>query len=612
MKPAAVITASAISGLGRGEDAYRVPAPGAPAESAIFPDADLIAADLAKPRAARASITGADRAPALLTYVAGDLAARLDREIPSWRDLRVGLVLGTSSGGLESQSRALDVVARGEHLDAELARGATYFAPLRALAALGVVPVRSAQVLAACASSTVALGLGARWLDAGEVDLVIAGGYDAVSRFVAAGFEAIGATSASPMQPFRVGRAGMSLGEGAALIALAPDFRSAIGYVLGFGAASDAVHATAPDPEGRGLERACLAALGDAGLAAEQVDVVSAHATATPYNDSAEGRAIAGALGAWAPRAVVHAFKASIGHTLGAAGALETLAVLSALRRRLLPASLGSGALDPELTARLCEVSEVGEPRHALKLSAAFGGANAALVVGRDRPERASRRDEGRVRRSASVAALGPVAIRADGALIAAMSRMPSERVQRLDPLSALVATAVASLVRRRGVPLDPRAGVIVGTTSATLEANAEFAERPRARGARSAEPRRFPATSPNLAPGQCSIAFGVVGPAFAVGSGPDAAVEAVEVALDLVRAGDAPEIVVVAAELGGDVTSAFWRAAGWVEPEAGARALIVAPSAIEQTTDSLAGARSRARAGLAAPGHGLWAELDQ
>ncbi len=409
-------------------------------------------------------------------------------------------------------------------------------------------------MLSACSSSTVALGLGTRLLESGRVDLVIAGGFDALTLFIAAGFESLRATSQALPQPFRVGREGMALGEGAALVALArsgespsgdqrasrsseedePRHRAApLGYVLGFGASSDAVHITAPDRTGSGLARAAERALADAGLPPSRVDLVSAHATATPYNDAAEANAIELVLGAAAERAVVQPFKAVIGHTLGAAGALESLSALRSLQSAILPAAPGTGAVEPHLRARLLDRNTAGNPAFALKLSSAFGGANAALVLGTRRPERPPLRSP----RSVRLELVGTPCFDLDEGALAARLGVDPLRIARLDPLSRLGVAASANVLAGRGAPLPEGAGVVVGSMGATLDRNEAHHARLRERGARGAEPRRFPSTSPNLVAGECSILFGLKGPAFAVGGGPSAALEALLTGYDLIEA---------------------------------------------------------------------------
>jgi len=256
MKPAAVLAVGGESALGSGSHAFCVGEPGEAPVSAIREDAILRAAGLKKPFLARARIArgaGADPARNLLNRAASALAAELDNRWSDWRSQSIGLVVGTSSGGMAPLTEALALRAAGESIPRELARQTPYYGPLADLEPIFGPPRECVQVLSACASSAIAIGLGCRWLEAGLVDLVIAGGYDAVTPFVATGFESLGATSGEIPRPFRAGRDGMALGEAAVLFALtrvgatrAPP----IAYIRGFGASSDAAHITAPDREG--------------------------------------------------------------------------------------------------------------------------------------------------------------------------------------------------------------------------------------------------------------------------------------------------------------------------------------------------------------------------
>ena len=553
---AAIIAFGAVSSLGEGQAAFSAGEIGAPARVGITEDVELSAAGLARPFVARAKVRHGqhvrgfasagstpegDRAVSLIVQAALDCAKGLDRVRPGWKKERVGLVVGTSSGGMRSAERLFSG-------DAAAVETVPYFSPLHAAArALGMDLAPASLVLGACAAATIAIGLGTRWLTEGACDIVLAGGVDAVSVFVAAGFEALRATTGEvPPRPFRVGRDGMSLGEAAGLVALVRPGSTGgaaapLAYVAGFGASADAVHLTAPDRTGSGLARAIKAALAEASLPGSAVDLVSAHATATPYNDAAETRALEKALGPEA-RPVVHPFKAQIGHTLGAAGVIETLACVDALSRGVLPAAAGAGQMDPEASVRLLEVTEAGTPAVALKLSAAFGGANAALVVTRDAPRRPSR-----ALRPVFLERAVHVAKDLDTALLAEALGWTTDRVSRCDPLSRLALAAIASLRSAVG-PLDG-AGVVVGEAMATLETNLLFHKRLAEKGARGVEPRRFPYTSPNAVPGEASIAFSLTGPSFAVGAGLHAGLEALVVAADLVRSGDVARVVVVAVD---------------------------------------------------------------
>jgi 3-oxoacyl-[acyl-carrier-protein] synthase-1/3-oxoacyl-[acyl-carrier-protein] synthase II len=554
----AIVAFGAVSGLGEGVAAATAGVVGEAAELAIGVDLELSRAGLSHPFAARArALPGGDLggAESLIVRAFEQCSRELDALRPRWRAERVGLILGTSSGGMRAAERAFDAVARGERV--EDAEEATYYGPMaRAVRRTGVAFDPAILVLGACASATIAIGLGVRWLERDACDLVLCGGFDEVTVFVAAGFDSLKAVTATPPpRPFRLGRDGMALGEGAAVVALVNSSRAdgavARALVAGFGASSDAVHLTAPDREGRGLARAALAALEEAGRPA--VDLVSAHATATPFNDPSEARGLARALGDGRAREVViHPFKAQIGHTLGAAGGLEMLAMVDAMERGVMPAAAGDGLLDPESPAVLLPRAVAGAPRVALKVSSAFGGANAALVVGRDL--------EGvtRPRRSAfvhaAVHAPGELAIEA----LAEATRTPAERLLRADPLARVAMAAVAQLERAMGPGTLAGAGIVVGSAFATLETNAVYWARVRERGAKAAEPRRFPYTSPNAVAGECSLAFGLTGPSFTVGGGMHAPIEALAAAAVLVEAGDAERIVVVGVDEAGPMTAAL------------------------------------------------------
>jgi 3-oxoacyl-[acyl-carrier-protein] synthase-1/3-oxoacyl-[acyl-carrier-protein] synthase II len=574
---AAVIAFGAISPLGEGESASGVAARSEAAFVAIREDEELVRSSFARPFAARVPPRGdpsRDRADVVLERALASCAAELDVVRPGWRASRVGLALGTSSGGMRSAEILFERHAAGAPIDVDTATAATYFAGMSvALPALGLAHVApTTLVLTACSASTLAIGLGTRWLEAGTCDLVLAGGYDAVSVFVAAGFEVLRATSVQvPPRPFCVGRDGMAVGEGACVLALVRPAELAPtltphALLLGFGASSDAVHLTAPDRTGDGLARAATRALQTAGLTmdAPPIDLVSPHATATPFNDAAESKALAATLGASA-RPVIHPLKAQIGHTMGAAGALETLACIHALQRGIHPASASHENVETDLGGRLLPLSEAGDPRLALKLSAAFGGANAALVVARaDVGMDRARALPPPSRRTTFVTRAVVVDALPSLAELAARTGHAEEKLARGDGLVRFAIAAVEGLRERVGAAALEGAGVIVGHSLATLETNALFASRMRSRGVRMSEPRRFPYTTPNAVAGECGVVFGLRGPGLAVGSGLHGSVEALAIASDLVASGDADAMVVVAVDEIGDTARALLHGAGW------------------------------------------------
>ena len=552
-----VLAIGAVSPLGLDASAWSNGPLGAAASTAIAHDPTLAAAGLKKPFSGRVigrhlSPDGADPATTMLLRALSPLEGAIVAA-----GARLGVSVGTSSGGMASAERLFSARRAGEEISPTLARAASYHAPFRALLdrllALGVAPARRAHLLTACSSSTLAIGLAMRWLSLGECDLVLAGGYDALTIFVAAGFEALGATTAAPPpRPSRLERDGMSLGEGAALLLLARagERPSAIARLAGFGASGDAVHLTAPDRTGSGLARAAERALEEARLAPAEIGLASVHGTSTPFNDPMEAKALARALergeGASVP---IVASKATIGHTLGAAGALETALAIDALMRGVLPATPGEGTLDPEAPSGVRAGNEARALSAVLKLSSAFGGANAALVL---TPAEAPVVAPARARLGVRVAVSRSIAGPPDLAELAARCGVAREKLGRMDATSHLALFALATLAEEVGRDRLKGAGLVVGSCLATIDVNGAYDDNLHRRGAAHAEARRFAYTTPNAAAGECAIAFGLTGPNVAVGRGPDAWLEAEEIARDLVAAGDAERIVVVGLEADG------------------------------------------------------------
>lgn len=245
-------------------------------------------------------------------------------------------------------------------------------------------------IMNACSSSLLAIGQAWEQVACGDLDLAVAGGAEALCRMTFGGFSSLKAMDASPCRPFSRDRAGLNLGEGGVQLVLEPlnlaKERGAtiLAEVLGYGASMDAHHPTAPHPEGDGAARAIGMALRVSGLYAEEVDLVSAHATATPANDGAETMAIKRALGEASSRLSVTASKSQFGHTLGAAGAFGAATAILALRDQVVSPTLRLGDPDPAcdldctpLTARERRI------RTALVNAFAFGGNNICLALRR-------------------------------------------------------------------------------------------------------------------------------------------------------------------------------------------------------------------------------------
>ena len=242
-----------------------------------------------------------------------------------------------------------------------------------------------ATVVNACSSSADAIGMACSWLRAGACDLALAGGGDELNRVPYCGFNALSVFSPEPCAPYDRDRKGLNLGEGAAVLVL--ERRSAalargvppVLTVAGYGLACDAYHMTAPRPDGTGLEAAIRRALDEAGIAAEAVAFVNAHGTATRDNDRVEGAVLARVFG---PGVRVLSTKGYTGHTLGAAGALEAAFTAAGLREGWIPASAGFVNRDDEIPIGAVRERTAVDGRYALSTSLAFGGNNAALVIG--------------------------------------------------------------------------------------------------------------------------------------------------------------------------------------------------------------------------------------
>jgi 3-oxoacyl-[acyl-carrier-protein] synthase II len=241
----------------------------------------------------------------------------------------------------------------------------------------------------ACASGSNAVGHAWDLLRRGHAERVLTGGYDALNQLVFAGFDSLQALSPTQCRPFDVHRDGLALGEGAAVLALesldSARRRGAdiLGEIAGYGAATDVHHLTQPCPEGDAALASMTAACQSAKLAPEQINYVNAHGTGTPLNDGAEAAAINRWAGAHARSIPVSSTKSSIGHLLGAAGAVETVVCLMALRERWLPPTSTLQTPDPVCLFPLVQKPADAKLEYALTNSFGFGGANASLILRR-------------------------------------------------------------------------------------------------------------------------------------------------------------------------------------------------------------------------------------
>jgi 3-oxoacyl-[acyl-carrier-protein] synthase II len=329
------------------------------------------------------------------SLVASDEALRdagWDGELP-YEPGRIACIIGTGIGGigtLEAQHRTL------------LERGPERVSPLAIPLLMGNagaagVSLRhglrghSYSVVSACAAGAQSIGAAVRTIQAGDAEAVVTGGSEAaLTPLATAAFASLDAMSEQGIsRPFDARRDGFVMGEGAAVLVL-EDGGSArergatiLGSITGYGASSDAYHLTAPEKDGGGAIEAMRAALADAGREPGDVAYVNAHGTSTPLNDRAETVAIKKVLGDGVP---VSSLKSSIGHLLGAAGAVEAVATLLAMRDRVAPPTLNYGepeeGLDLDYVPNEARTLDVdGGPAVALSNAFGFGGHNAVLCL---------------------------------------------------------------------------------------------------------------------------------------------------------------------------------------------------------------------------------------
>jgi 3-oxoacyl-[acyl-carrier-protein] synthase II len=242
------------------------------------------------------------------------------------------------------------------------------------------------NISASCASSTIAIAQGAAMIASSWTDAVLVCCMDLVTEFVFSGFSALQALSATPCRPFDRDRSGLSMGEGAAAVLLMSkerakqEARPHLATILGWGAANDAGHITAPDKDGSGLQQAIIQAMAAAKCNAFDIAAISAHGTGTLYNDQMELK-VFNHIFADHPLPI-YSIKGAIGHTLGAAGGIETVVGIQTLLEKTAPPTIGFS--NPEKGAEGRVMSEPVDisGNCLLATNSGFGGINAAIILG--------------------------------------------------------------------------------------------------------------------------------------------------------------------------------------------------------------------------------------
>ncbi len=524
----------------------------------------------------------------------------------------LSFALGGTTGGMYETERALErQVASGitPHDARRLLDFPLAVSMERVSRALGSV-THSATVCSACSSGAVAIALGASWLLAGRATRVVAGGVDGLCQLTFTGFNALGAVDPDPCRPFDAGRAGLTLGEGAACLVLELESSARgrgapiVAFLSGWAVASEAHHVTHPEPSGERAAAVLQAALGVAGLEPRDIGYVNAHGTGTIQNDAMEARALKRVFGADAGTPWVSSAKAQLGHTLGAAGAIEAAITALSVSRGLVPPMVG--LVQPEVP----ELRFVRSPQQRADLGAAlsssFGFGGACAVLAFEAPNAEARTLSRTVCSQIVVsgaASFGRHGLRGgrDSSVYLtdnAPSAPPPEPLDLLEPersrrfgrASALV---VASAERAlQDAALEPAGtGFVVGSAFGDVERSVRFLQKLLGQGPKFASPAEFPQLVASTGSGNASIYLGLTGPCLSVSEFGTSGESAVAVAISLIELGLASAVVAGSGEardaivdvvLGGVVSAPRSEGAGFV------------------VLETLSAARSRGRAPLA------------
>ncbi|AZV24870.1 beta-ketoacyl-[acyl-carrier-protein] synthase II [Pseudomonas syringae] len=325
----------------------------------------------------------------LLLEAALQIRDDIEQAIQTYGRERIGVVLGTSTSGIDEASRGLAHYIRDHQFPTDYDyRQQELGAPANFLADWLQLSGPTYVISTACTSSARALMSARRLLDLGLCDAVLCGGVDSLCKLTLNGFSALEAVSDERCNPFSANRNGINIGEAAVLFVMSKARGAGPGIaLLGAGASSDAHHISAPEPSGRGALQSMQKALDQAHLQAGDISYLNLHGTATQHNDAMESLAVAALFAEGVP---CSSTKPMTGHTLGAAGALEAafcwLSLSTDNPDHALPPHIWDGQADPALPAlkwvtaseRLASIA----PRYLMSNSFAFGGNNVSLIIG--------------------------------------------------------------------------------------------------------------------------------------------------------------------------------------------------------------------------------------
>jgi 3-oxoacyl-[acyl-carrier-protein] synthase II len=489
---------------------------------------------------------------------------------------RCGIVLGTTLHGMRAGGQFLrggDAALLSTFLAAPVLRDAITGLDLHGFAA---------TTCSACSSSLGAIVQAVSMLRSGELDLIIAGGYDAISEYAYAGFNSLRLVTDGALRPFARDRRGMKLAEGYGIVVLERQADSTrrgatpIAQILGYGESADAHHLTQPHPQGSGAAQAIGKAIERAGIARDSIGLIAAHATGTPDNDAGEYAALATVFGDSLPKIPVVGFKSHLGHTLGGAGAVELILSAMALRDQVVPGCVNVAQAEVDFPGlRL----STGAARAAnifatLNTSLGFGGANTSVVMSSARNDNLTY--AATTRRDVFISGVGVVfpEIVGNAAFLARLNRnhdpvsadtgnvddaeiLPLLNARRIRRMSDYVKITLASAALcLRDADIDTTDASLLGPCAAVLgtaHGSSNYCEayyRPIVeQGIIAANPMLFAEGVPNAGAAHLSLMLGIKGPCQSVIGSRTAGLDAMRIAMGRIASGEWGRALVTAAD---------------------------------------------------------------
>ena len=402
------------------------------------------------------------------------------------KPLRIVLVSGTTVGGMDITELCFDQLEKQKSV--EFLQHHDCGNSTRLMADHFGIFDEVATLSTACSSAANAIMLGARLLKAGEADLVVAGGTEALSRFHLNGFNSLMILDHEPSRPFDTTRAGLNLGEGAAFLVLESEEMAQQrkitphAYLTGYGNACDAFHQTASSENGEGAYLAMTEALAMAHLSAKDIQYVNAHGTGTPNNDQSESVSLKRVFGDEMP--MVSSTKSFTGHTTSASGSIETVICILAMQHHFVPANLGwknpmENGILPTMGAQNLDLENV------LCNSFGFGGNDSSLVISLHPKESASE-----IMRDVKIKVLSKVEINSEEQLTDIRKYVKTLEVRRMGKIMKSSLLSSLEALQRAGIEVPD--SIITGTAYGCLENSERLMEQIKEEGEGMLKPTFF------------------------------------------------------------------------------------------------------------------------